>query len=96
MVLIVCARETEELGMAEGEAATNAERDARVACDIGKRADRCFVYSLFVCYEVGQETRVWRTVDRHQSKTRQCMIDQVVLDNEEVLQLTAMDNEERY
>jgi hypothetical protein len=58
IVLIVCARETEELDMAEGEAATNAERDARVACDIGERADRCFVHSLFMCYEVGQEMRV--------------------------------------
>jgi hypothetical protein len=47
MVPIVCARETEELvGMAEGEAAANAERDARAPCDMGKSADRCFVYSF--------------------------------------------------
>jgi hypothetical protein len=48
MVPVVRAKETEELGMAEGEATANAERDARAACDMGKRADRCLAYS-FLC-----------------------------------------------
>jgi hypothetical protein len=48
MVAIVWAKEIEGLGrgVVEGEAAANAERDARVACDMGKRADRCLLYSF--------------------------------------------------
>jgi hypothetical protein len=37
MVPIFWAKETEELGMVEGEATANAERDARAVCDMGKR-----------------------------------------------------------